>query len=827
MAGFAPPQPGPFSDQLVPKQEEVKFGQGASPAANIAGIATSVFQGLARGRVARFARDEEKKSRALQVLGQTFSTVMSNPNITDEKKAQLQDKFSQTILPPMMHQLDASQKGVSSDHKQGMGGKIAAFGKQMLTGMAGGKLEGQPLDAHAVTDLMGEMHDALTNPEHQTANYVSKAQEQMQAAAKDLKDKLGRDPYAHEIQGDPGFQKAAANMERYGGKGAKEAISTFMGGFQAAPKPGTEDAIRADALSGRPPAIPIKTDAPPGAPARKDAGTQPLFMAPGPADGLVTPGNIDLTTLPPVKLDGGKWGTVNSASREVNGKEILYPTIVNGKQLSDDEAFAYAQKTGKNLGVFKDGAAADSYARRLHEDWEQGKIPGVQMNPDDKLPPGVAVAAKAPAAGTPPPSRIESTQWLKLETMRATSGKEEDIYLDGKKTQGVQVGQNVAGVAPGWYDKEGNPLTGVVTKTKEPKTTTELLAQDLLDSGEAKTPEQAKKKAADISVKRAVKTETPPMSAAMRERIDIEKGLDPKISDADAEKKAAQFLKRKGDVDLEKKREGLDSAGGGSGAPSNLKFAPGGKSLANPNGDTGIETAAWDWLFRGVVPFTGMGSGKRTVNMREQAVKRAGELLQEVGLTNQDVPALRAKSKADSGALSRITSMGAAVDQFEETVNRNMTTARALSEKWDRTDVPAANRLAAAWNKGTGDSDALNFAAQMHGLASEWAKVMSGSTSSAGVAVGNAKDAEAIMGPYLSNGQVQSLFDNVIIPDMNNRTAAISGEKQKLIRDIRSIVPDLSGRNSTQTPPAANMLPGGITLDEVNAEIERRKKVKN
>lgn len=119
---------------------------------------------------------------------------------------------------------------------------------------------------------------------------------------------------------------------------------------------------------------------------------QSLYMAPGPADGLIAPGNIDLKQLPPVQLEGGKWGTVHSASREVNGKEILYPTIVNGKQLSDDEAFKYAMKTGKNLGVFKDGDAADKYAERLHSDWEAGKIPGVQMNKSNPAPKPVAAA---------------------------------------------------------------------------------------------------------------------------------------------------------------------------------------------------------------------------------------------------------------------------------------------------------------------------------------------------------------------------------------------------------------------------------------------------
>lgn len=149
---------------------------------------------------------------------------------------------------------------------------------------------------------------------------------------------------------------------------------------------------------------PTPTVTPPSpAPATKQ---QPLYMAPGPADGLITPGTIDLTKLPVANLGNGMWGTVRSASREVNGKEVLYPTIVNGKPLSDDQAFAYAMKTGQNLGVFNNGDSADAYAERLHEDWQAGKIAGVQMPPQASAPgaiPGMQqLGGAAPGIPKPP-----------------------------------------------------------------------------------------------------------------------------------------------------------------------------------------------------------------------------------------------------------------------------------------------------------------------------------------------------------------------------------------------------------------------------------------
>lgn len=130
-----------------------------------------------------------------------------------------------------------------------------------------------------------------------------------------------------------------------------------------------------------------------------DARTQPLFMAPGPAQGLATPGNINLKQLPVIKNPDGSYSTVNSQSfyddkvgSPTYGKEVLVRGIMNGKrvedQFKDDKAGTAALKQqyyrdGLHLGAFSDGDAADAYATRLHEDWMNGKIPGVAMLPGD------------------------------------------------------------------------------------------------------------------------------------------------------------------------------------------------------------------------------------------------------------------------------------------------------------------------------------------------------------------------------------------------------------------------------------------------------------
>lgn len=78
-------------------------------------------------------------------------------------------------------------------------------------------------------------------------------------------------------------------------------------------------------------------------------------------------GNIDLSTRPRVRNADGSTSTVRSMSFEQDGKEILVPTVVNGKVVSDAEAIANYKKTGQHLGIFATTADATAFAQQLHE----------------------------------------------------------------------------------------------------------------------------------------------------------------------------------------------------------------------------------------------------------------------------------------------------------------------------------------------------------------------------------------------------------------------------------------------------------------------------
>jgi hypothetical protein len=69
-----------------------------------------------------------------------------------------------------------------------------------------------------------------------------------------------------------------------------------------------------------------------------------------------------------VKNPDGTTSTVRSLGVNIDGKEVLIPTVVGDRVVSDNEAIAAYKKTGQHLGIFKDAKSATTYAEQLHRD---------------------------------------------------------------------------------------------------------------------------------------------------------------------------------------------------------------------------------------------------------------------------------------------------------------------------------------------------------------------------------------------------------------------------------------------------------------------------
>lgn len=144
------------------------------------------------------------------------------------------------------------------------------------------------------------------------------------------------------------------------------------------PTASPDAASAATAAGSQPSASPSVSTQAPAAPAAVQAAPsskEPLLIAgrPGSMDtqGMVAVGNIDLNNRPVVKNPDGTISTERSMSIGVNGKEVLIPTVVGGKLLTEQQAIEHYKKTGENLGSFDTPAAANAYAEILHKRQDQ------------------------------------------------------------------------------------------------------------------------------------------------------------------------------------------------------------------------------------------------------------------------------------------------------------------------------------------------------------------------------------------------------------------------------------------------------------------------
>jgi hypothetical protein len=87
-----------------------------------------------------------------------------------------------------------------------------------------------------------------------------------------------------------------------------------------------------------------------------------------PSSGIIEKGNIDLSNRPVVKNSDGTESTVKTITTEIDGKTVLLPTIIDGKEVSSKEAVKHYKETGEHMGIFSSEAAADAYDKKLHEE---------------------------------------------------------------------------------------------------------------------------------------------------------------------------------------------------------------------------------------------------------------------------------------------------------------------------------------------------------------------------------------------------------------------------------------------------------------------------
>ena len=87
------------------------------------------------------------------------------------------------------------------------------------------------------------------------------------------------------------------------------------------------------------------------------------------------PGNVDLYRQPEVPNPDGSTSTVDSRSYNIDGSEVLLPSVTpDGRHLqTDDEIVAEYFTTGRHLGKFATVPDANEAAAQIHGDYARGR----------------------------------------------------------------------------------------------------------------------------------------------------------------------------------------------------------------------------------------------------------------------------------------------------------------------------------------------------------------------------------------------------------------------------------------------------------------------
>jgi hypothetical protein len=217
-----------------------------------------------------------------------------------------------------------------------------------------------------------------------------------------------------------------------------------------------------------------------------------------------------------------------------------------------------------------------------------------------------------------------------------------------------------------------------------------------------------------------------------------------------------------------------------------------------------IDTDARLYLLTGQMPSLGFGNAGTIQRARIAIQNRAGELAHAQGSSVADILAGRAEFKADTSSLAQLSKMADSAISFENTALANMKIVEQLMDAGAGTDAgPVINRWLQAGKVATGDPDVAAFNAAIMTAATEYAKVMSGSTGSQGSTDSARAEAQAIVSKLFSKAQIEATFNDTMRPDMENRKKSLEKQRAAIADRIR----DIPATGNTKAAPATEELP--------------------
>ncbi len=86
----------------------------------------------------------------------------------------------------------------------------------------------------------------------------------------------------------------------------------------------------------------------------------------------IIPGNLPMGIRQQVKNPDGSISTVRTISIGTDQGEVVIPTVIGGRVVSDEEAIRHFEQTGENFGIFRTIQDASTFAKELSRSHGEG-----------------------------------------------------------------------------------------------------------------------------------------------------------------------------------------------------------------------------------------------------------------------------------------------------------------------------------------------------------------------------------------------------------------------------------------------------------------------
>jgi hypothetical protein len=157
--------------------------------------------------------------------------------------------------------------------------------------------------------------------------------------------------------------------------------------------------------------------------------------------------------------------------------------------------------------------------------------------------------------------------------------------------------------------------------------------------------------------------------------------------------------------------------------------------------------------------------------------------------------------KANGAALTQITKLEDATNQYANTLDKNLDNLVDAYKKAGNAGSPLITKAYRIWQqKGTGDADTAAMVTWLNAVQGEYAKLKSGSLGNAGASVSSMDDAKEVINKSMNQGGIEAVAA-AMRAEKENRVAAIGEEKQRLMGTLSMSAPGTSPAASGSTPP--------------------------